>query len=91
VARNGGLPHALPRPDHCERRKLEGLEAHGVETEVRTDVREPCGECAARELEAPPRVEDRLVGEVDDGLGVHRVDRLVERVVERDAVVLVPA
>ena len=88
MARNGGLPHPLARPDDPDRRQLERLENGNVEAEVGPDVRNAVGQGKAREPEALPRAEHGLVGEVDDRLGLELVDRRLQVVHERNAVVL---
>ena len=75
------LADALPRPDDGERRTLERVQLRRVEAEVGADVRDPVGEKPAREEQARPRIEHRLVREVDRDLGVARLGH------ERHAVV----
>jgi hypothetical protein len=86
-----GLADPLPRADHGQGRQLKGLEPNRVEAKVGPDVREPRRESLTRQREAAPRIEDGLVGEVDHRLGLDRRDRLGERPVEGDPIVLVAA
>jgi hypothetical protein len=91
VAGNGGLADALARSDHRQGRQLERLEAHGIEAEVGAEVGKTRRQRAARELETAPRIDDRLVGEIDHGLGACRLDAFFQGVVQGNAVVLVAA
>ena len=85
VARHRGLPDPLPEADHGERRRPDRLERRRVEAEVGADVRQPERERPRRPEHPLPRPEHRLVGEVDHEVHLDRV----ERVDERDAVVVV--
>ena len=87
VTGHGRLANALARSDHCERGQLERLELRRLEPEVCADVGHPEHERPAREPEAIPRRKNRLVGEIDDHVRGHGI----ERVDEWDAVVLRPA
>jgi hypothetical protein len=87
VARDRGLPHALAGADHGERRLRVRSKADRVEPEVRAHVREPARERCRGEPKAAPRIDHRLVREIDDEIHVDRGQRLRQRVPERDAVV----
>ena len=89
VAGDRGLPHPLAAADHGERGKLERREGHGLEAEVGADVRRARRERAAREAHPVAGGDDRLVGEVEDDLGVRGLEPLLERLVQRHAVVLI--
>jgi hypothetical protein len=86
VSGHRGLADPLAEADHRERRRIDGMERRRVEAEVRADVRQPEDERPRRPQQPFPRAEHRLVGQVDDDVRLHRVQRLDER----DAVVLSP-
>ena len=81
------LPTRLPVPDDPDRGQRERLQHGWVEAEVGADVRQPGREHAAREVEALPRAEHGLVGEVDDERRPVLGERRVQVVDDRDAVV----
>jgi hypothetical protein len=85
VSGDGGLPDALPRPDHRDRRQAERLERGRVEAEVGADVWNAGRERATREPKSLARPEHRLVREIDDQV------RAVELVDQRHAVFLATA
>jgi hypothetical protein len=87
MPRDRRLTHTLPRPDDRDRRQRKRLQHRGIEPKVGPDVRHSSSEHATREREPVDRAEHRLVGEVDDDVRGHRV----ERVDERHAVVLAAA
>ena len=88
---DGRLADALARPDDGERRTLERVQLRRVEAEVGAEVRNPVGEEPAREEEARPRVEDRLVRHVDRDLRVARLAHERHAVVDPAAQLLGPA
>ena len=89
VSRDRGLPDALAGADDPDRRERERLQLGRVEAKVGADVGEAGGEYAAREPEALPRAEHRLVREIDDELRPVLGERAVEIVGEDDPVVRV--
>ena len=82
------LADALARPDDSERRKVEGLEADGVEPEVGAHIGNAASQGPARQAEAPGRIGHGLVGEVDDDLGGNGLERLFQCLENRNPVVL---
>ena len=66
------------------------VEADGVEAEVGARVRDPAGQHPTGYAEAARRVGDGLVGEVEHDLGRSGLERLLEGLEDRDAVVLSP-
>ena len=88
---HGGLADALTRPHDGDRRELEGLEQRRIETEVRSDIRQPQREDPAREREAFDGAEHRLVREVDDHFRSMLRDCGLHVGSERYPVVLSPA
>ena len=85
---DGGLPDPLAGADDRERRDGWGGQVLGrPKTEVSADVLEPLRERPARPEHALARSEHRLVREIDDDLR----PRLVQRLDERDTVVLAAA
>ena len=91
VAGDRGLPHPLPGPDHRERRKRERLVVRRPKREVSALVGDPVSEDPAREAEPLLRPEHGLVREVDRDPRLEARERLVERVDDGDAVVVVAA
>ncbi len=87
MARHGGLPDALSRPDDRQRRnRREGQITGRLELEVRTDVPKPHRERPACPQHPLTRAENGLVGEIDHDLGAG----VVQRLEERNAVLLPP-
>ena len=70
MPRHRRLPDALARADHRERRRRKRLVARRLEAEVGAFIAKTGREHAAREEQALSRAEHRLVGEIDDDLGV---------------------
>ena len=91
VTGHGGLADALTCPDDGDRRELEGLAQRRIETEVRSDIRQPQREDPAREREALDGAEHRLVREVDDHVRSMLGDCGLHVGGERNAVLLSPA
>ena len=92
VARDRGLPDALARPDHGERRQRERLERGGVEAEVgarRTGARARARGSRARSARAGPSTGSSERSTTTSGSML--ADRLLEVVDERHAVVLAAA
>ncbi len=79
VTRHRGLPDPLAEADHCERGCLDRMERRRIEAEVGAAVRQPQRERARRPEHPLSRSEHRLVGEVDDEVRVHGVERVDER------------
>ena len=83
------FPTRLPVPMIPIDGSGNGCELGRVEAKVGADVREAGGEYAAREPEALPRAEHRLVGQIDDELRPVLGECAVEIVGEDDPVVRV--
>ena len=85
---DGRLPDPLAGSDDRERRHgWSGQVGGRPKAEVGADVLEPMRECPARPEHPLARAEHRLVREIDDDLR----PRLVQRLHERDAVILAAA
>ncbi len=82
------LADALPGADDGDRGQVERRQLGRIEAEVRADVRDAEGEHAACERKSCDRIEDRLVGEVDDDVGSVQRDRRLDVCVERHTVVV---
>ena len=91
MAGDRGLPHALPGAYDRKRRERKRRQLGRVETKVRAHIRQPEREHPARHPEAFSRPEHRLVGEVDDDLGLELGDRRFQLVHDRHAVVVTAA
>ena len=81
------LPTRLPVPITASVGRGERTTGRRIEAEVRALVRDPERQGAAREREALPRPQHRLVGEVEHHVGRVPLDGDLERRHERDAVV----
>ena len=68
-----GLADTLAGADDGDRRQLERVKRRRVEAEVGADVRQPEREEPRGEREPKLRRQHRLVGEIDDDLGVARL------------------
>ena len=86
VARDGRLADPLAGADHGERRDVDDGRRRRVEAEVGALVGDAEREDAAREREPLRRAEHRLVGEVEDDVGLMALDRDLDGGLERHAV-----
>ncbi len=91
VAGHGRLADPFAGPDDADRRQVEGLQLGRVEAKVRAHVGDAVRQHPARDAKALARPEHRLVGEVDDDLGLEIGQCPLQVVEQRDAVLVVAA
>ena len=91
VAGHGRLADPFAGSDDADRGQVERLQLGRIEAKVRADVRDAVRQHPARDAKALTRPQHRLVGEVDDDLGLEIGQCPLQVVEQEDAVLVVAA